>query len=48
MQLRVRDDLEAAHLAQQLCYDCVAKGSYYSLHPFQYIQQIPYLSPPQW
>jgi alkanesulfonate monooxygenase SsuD/methylene tetrahydromethanopterin reductase-like flavin-dependent oxidoreductase (luciferase family) len=27
-----------------LGYDCVAKGSHYSSHPFQYIQQIPYLT----
>ena len=38
-----REDLEAAKLAEELGYDCVAKGSHYSSHPFQYIQQIPYL-----
>ena len=43
MQLRLREDLEAAKLAEELGYDCVAKGSHYSSHPFQYIQQIPYL-----
>ena len=43
MQLRLREDLEAAKLAEQLGYDLVAKGSHYSSHPFQYIQQIPYL-----
>jgi alkanesulfonate monooxygenase SsuD/methylene tetrahydromethanopterin reductase-like flavin-dependent oxidoreductase (luciferase family) len=43
MQLRLREDLEAAKLAEELGYDLVAKGSHYSSHPFQYIQQIPYL-----
>ena len=43
MQLRLREDVEAAKLAEELGYDCVAKGSHYSSHPFQYIQQIPYL-----
>ena len=43
MQLRLREDLESAKLAEDLGYDLVAKGSHYSSHPFQYIQQIPYL-----
>ena len=43
MRLRLREDLEAAKRAEELGYDCVAKGSHYSSHPFQYIQQIPYL-----
>ena len=43
MQLRLREDLEAAKLAEELGYDLIAKGSHYSSHPFQYIQQIPYL-----
>jgi alkanesulfonate monooxygenase SsuD/methylene tetrahydromethanopterin reductase-like flavin-dependent oxidoreductase (luciferase family) len=43
MRVRLREDLEAAKRAQELGYDCVAKGSHYSSHPFQYIQQIPYL-----
>lgn len=43
MRVRLREDLEAAKRAQDLGYDCVAKGSHYSSHPFQYIQQIPYL-----
>jgi alkanesulfonate monooxygenase SsuD/methylene tetrahydromethanopterin reductase-like flavin-dependent oxidoreductase (luciferase family) len=43
MRLRLREDLEAARRAQELGYDCIAKGSHYSSHPFQYIQQIPYL-----
>jgi alkanesulfonate monooxygenase SsuD/methylene tetrahydromethanopterin reductase-like flavin-dependent oxidoreductase (luciferase family) len=44
MQLRLREDLEAAKRAEELGYDCVAKGSHYSSYPFQYIQQIPYLT----
>jgi alkanesulfonate monooxygenase SsuD/methylene tetrahydromethanopterin reductase-like flavin-dependent oxidoreductase (luciferase family) len=44
MRLRLAEDLEAAKRAQELGYDCVAKGSHYSSHPFQYIQQIPYLT----
>jgi alkanesulfonate monooxygenase SsuD/methylene tetrahydromethanopterin reductase-like flavin-dependent oxidoreductase (luciferase family) len=44
MRLRHREDLEAAKRAEELGYDCVAKGSHYSSHPFQYIQQIPFLT----
>ncbi|MDR3536504.1 MAG: LLM class flavin-dependent oxidoreductase [Acetobacteraceae bacterium] len=43
MRIRLREDLDAATRAQALGYDCIAKGSHYSSHPFQYIQQIPYL-----
>ncbi|HVZ09279.1 LLM class flavin-dependent oxidoreductase [Rhodopila sp.] len=43
MRVRLQEDLDAARLAQDLGYDLVAKGSHYSSHPFQYIQQIPYL-----
>ncbi len=44
MRVRLREDLEAAKRAEELGYDLIAKGSHYSSHPFQYIQQIPYLS----
>ncbi|WP_428485391.1 LLM class flavin-dependent oxidoreductase [Rhodopila sp.] len=44
MRIRLREDLDAARRAEQLGYDLIAKGSHYSSHPFQYIQQIPYLS----
>src|SRR3954453_1487701 len=44
MRLRLREGLDAARRAEELGYDCVAKGSHYSSHPFQYIQQIPYLT----
>jgi alkanesulfonate monooxygenase SsuD/methylene tetrahydromethanopterin reductase-like flavin-dependent oxidoreductase (luciferase family) len=43
MRVRLREDLGAARRAEELGYDLVAKGSHYSSHPFQYIQQIPYL-----
>jgi alkanesulfonate monooxygenase SsuD/methylene tetrahydromethanopterin reductase-like flavin-dependent oxidoreductase (luciferase family) len=44
MRQRHKEDLEAAKRAEELGYDLVAKGSHYSSHPFQYIQQIPYLA----
>jgi hypothetical protein len=44
MRLRLQEDLEAARRAEALGYDIIAKGSHYSSHPFQYIQQIPYLA----
>jgi len=44
MRLRLREDLDAAKRAEELGYDLIAKGSHYSSHPFQYIQQIPYLA----
>ncbi len=43
MRVRLKEDLDAAKLAQDLGFDLIAKGSHYSSHPFQYIQQIPYL-----
>ena len=44
MRQRHKEDLRAAKRAEELGYDLVAKGSHYSSHPFQYIQQIPYLA----
>ncbi len=44
MRQRHKEDLEAAKRAEELGYDLMAKGSHYSSYPFQYIQQIPYLS----
>ena len=43
MRVRLREDLEAAKRAGDLGYDVLGKGSHYSSHPFQYIQQIPFL-----
>lgn len=44
MRQRHEEDLNVARRAEELGYDLIAKGSHYSSHPFQYIQQIPYLS----
>lgn len=43
MRVRLKEDLDAAKWADELGYDIIGKGSHYSSHPFQYIQQIPYL-----
>src|SRR3974377_2260373 len=43
MRGRLQEDLDAAKRAEELGFDCIGKGSHYSSHPFQYIQQIPYL-----
>ena len=43
MRVRLKEDLDAAKFAEDLGYDVIGKGSHYSSHPFQYIQQIPYL-----
>jgi alkanesulfonate monooxygenase SsuD/methylene tetrahydromethanopterin reductase-like flavin-dependent oxidoreductase (luciferase family) len=43
MRVRLKEDLDAAKFAEDLGYDLINKGSHYSSHPFQYIQQIPYL-----
>ncbi|MBV9251640.1 MAG: LLM class flavin-dependent oxidoreductase, partial [Acetobacteraceae bacterium] len=43
MRQRLLEDLETARLAERLGYDCIAKGSHYSSHPLQAVQQIPFL-----
>ena len=43
MRVRLKEDLDAAVFAERLGYDVLGKGSHYSSHPFQYIQQIPFL-----
>ena len=43
MRVRLKEDLDAAVLAERLGFDVLGKGSHYSSHPFQYIQQIPFL-----
>ncbi len=48
MRVRLKEDLDAAKRAEELGYDVIAKGSHYSSHPFQYIQQIPYLCQVAW
>jgi alkanesulfonate monooxygenase SsuD/methylene tetrahydromethanopterin reductase-like flavin-dependent oxidoreductase (luciferase family) len=44
MPLRHRDDLELARRAEALGFDSVGKASHYSTHPFQMLQQIPFLA----
>jgi alkanesulfonate monooxygenase SsuD/methylene tetrahydromethanopterin reductase-like flavin-dependent oxidoreductase (luciferase family) len=44
MRARHQEDLEIARRAESLGFDCIAKGSHYSSHPFQAIQQVPYLA----
>ncbi len=40
----LRDDLELVRRAEALGFDGVVKGSHYSGHPFEYLQQIPFLA----
>src|SRR5713101_3181455 len=40
----LRDDLELVRRADQLGFDGIVKGSHYSAHPFEYVQQIPFLA----
>ena len=39
----LRDDLELVRRADRLGFDGIVKGSHYSAHPFEYVQQIPFL-----
>jgi len=41
---RLRDDLDLVRRAEQLGFDGIVKGSHYSAHPFQSVQQIPFLA----
>ena len=41
---RFQEMLEQARLAERLGYDSLAKGSHYSSHPLQDLQQIPFLA----
>jgi alkanesulfonate monooxygenase SsuD/methylene tetrahydromethanopterin reductase-like flavin-dependent oxidoreductase (luciferase family) len=41
---RLADDLELVRAADRLGFDGVVKGSHFSAHPFQSVQQIPFLS----
>jgi len=41
---RFHDDLELVRRAEQLGFDGIVKGSHYSTHPFQSVQQIPFLA----
>src|SRR6185436_19341867 len=40
----LRDDLDLVRRADQLGFDGNVKGSHYSTHPFQSVQQIPFLA----
>jgi alkanesulfonate monooxygenase SsuD/methylene tetrahydromethanopterin reductase-like flavin-dependent oxidoreductase (luciferase family) len=40
----LHDDLELVRRADELGFDGVVKGSHYSAHPFQSVQQIPFLA----
>jgi alkanesulfonate monooxygenase SsuD/methylene tetrahydromethanopterin reductase-like flavin-dependent oxidoreductase (luciferase family) len=40
----LRDDLELVKRAEEVGFDGIVKGSHYSAHPFQSVQQIPFLA----
>jgi alkanesulfonate monooxygenase SsuD/methylene tetrahydromethanopterin reductase-like flavin-dependent oxidoreductase (luciferase family) len=40
----LHDDLELVRCADRLGFDGIVKGSHYSAHPFESVQQIPFLS----
>src|SRR5437763_14646968 len=40
----LRDDLELVRRADALGFDGIVKGSHYSAHPFESVQQIPFLA----
>ena len=42
--LHLKDDLELVRRADALGFDGIVKGSHYSAHPFEYVQQIPFLA----
>ena len=41
---RLADDLELVRRAEELGFDGIVKGSHYSAHPFQSVQQVPFLA----
>jgi len=41
---RLNDDLDLVRAADRLGFDGIVKGSHYSAHPFQSVQQIPFLA----
>jgi len=41
---RLKDDLELVRRAERLGFNAVVKGSHYSAHPLQSLQQIPFLA----
>jgi alkanesulfonate monooxygenase SsuD/methylene tetrahydromethanopterin reductase-like flavin-dependent oxidoreductase (luciferase family) len=44
MRARLEDDLELVRRAEQLGFNALVKGSHYSAHPLQSLQQIPFLA----
>jgi alkanesulfonate monooxygenase SsuD/methylene tetrahydromethanopterin reductase-like flavin-dependent oxidoreductase (luciferase family) len=44
MRARLADDLALAKRAEALGFDCLVKGSHYSAHPLQSVQQVPFLA----
>src|SRR5271165_7120195 len=44
MRARLLDDLELVRVAEQLGFDALVKGSHYSAHPLQSLQQVPFLA----
>src|SRR3984885_10153225 len=40
----LRDDIELVRCAERVGFDGIVKGSHYSAHPFEAVQQIPFLS----
>jgi alkanesulfonate monooxygenase SsuD/methylene tetrahydromethanopterin reductase-like flavin-dependent oxidoreductase (luciferase family) len=40
----LNDDLDLVRRAEQLGFDGIVKGSHYSAHPFQSVQQLPFLA----
>jgi len=44
MRQHLQDDLELVRRAEQLGFDAIVKGSHYSAHPLQSLQQVPFLA----
>jgi alkanesulfonate monooxygenase SsuD/methylene tetrahydromethanopterin reductase-like flavin-dependent oxidoreductase (luciferase family) len=44
MRERLADDLDLVARAEELGFDAIVKGSHYSAHPLQSLQQIPFLA----
>jgi alkanesulfonate monooxygenase SsuD/methylene tetrahydromethanopterin reductase-like flavin-dependent oxidoreductase (luciferase family) len=43
-EARLQDDLELVRCAERLGFDGIVKGSHFSAHPFESVQQIPFLA----
>src|SRR5438876_11942102 len=44
IERHLQDDLELVRRADALGFDGIVKGSHYSAHPFEYVQQVPFLA----